>query len=126
MNTDIIEIETTEEQVSDEEWVVRHLFPFQLHGSYHLQAASASAFASDKYQDTRASIDRARHWLVTITRTYQSTYQIIAHNVRVQSLMDAHGLAWAVQWEIARGISNGWWRWEDVTPGRLHELPGGS
>ncbi|KAI0640255.1 RNA dependent RNA polymerase-domain-containing protein [Trametes polyzona] len=49
---------------------------------------------------------------------------IIAHSARPQALMDNMGIEWGVQYEIARGVSRGWWTWDDVTEARLKELRG--
>ncbi|TDL26400.1 hypothetical protein BD410DRAFT_763609 [Rickenella mellea] len=51
-------------------------------------------------------------------------YVIIAHEMDVQQAMEARKLPWAVQWEIARGISQGTWSWSDVTESKLDKLKG--
>jgi hypothetical protein len=51
-------------------------------------------------------------------------YVPIASNDRVQRYLDYRGIAWGVQWQIARGISQGEWKWEDVTVSKLHKLEG--
>jgi hypothetical protein len=48
----------------------------------------------------------------------------IAHDDLVQRLIESRQLAWGVQWEIARGITDGHWTWEDVTPEKLDKLRG--
>ena len=49
---------------------------------------------------------------------------IIAHDARVQALMDKLEIAWGTQFEIARGVSSGKWSWEDVTEDLLQKLRG--
>ncbi|KAI0327690.1 hypothetical protein GY45DRAFT_1256557 [Cubamyces sp. BRFM 1775] len=49
---------------------------------------------------------------------------IVAHSREVQRVMDEKQIAWGVQYEIARGVSCGWWTWQDVTPERLEHLRG--
>lgn len=49
---------------------------------------------------------------------------IIAHSVEVQKQMDARHISWGVQYEIARGVSCGGWKWSDVTPDKLDKLRG--
>jgi len=39
---------------------------------------------------------------------------IIAHDDKAQTQMDAYGIAWGTQYELARGVSNGSWTWNDV------------
>ena len=36
--------------------------------------------------------------------------------------MDRHDISWAVQYELARGVSNGAWTWADITAGKLEKL----
>ncbi|GLB43650.1 putative RNA-dependent RNA polymerase [Lyophyllum shimeji] len=48
---------------------------------------------------------------------------IIAHDKEVQPLMDEAGIAWGVQYEIAHGISRGYWQWSDVKA-KLAQLKG--
>lgn len=48
----------------------------------------------------------------------------IAHNKNIQRLMDHRRISWGVQWAIARGITQGLWGWEDVTPEKLDMLKG--
>jgi len=50
--------------------------------------------------------------------------EIIAHDRTAQALMDTNDIVWGVQFEIARGVLNGWWRWENVTADRVHCLHG--
>ena len=38
--------------------------------------------------------------------------------------MDIRQLSWGVQFEIARGVSQGIWQWADVTPIKLDHLKG--
>jgi hypothetical protein len=49
---------------------------------------------------------------------------VIVHDCNIQAIMDAKRLSRGVQFEIARGISQGKWHWPDVTPERLHLLEG--
>jgi len=49
--------------------------------------------------------------------------EIIAHDARVQTAMDQKQIAWGVQWELARGVTLGAWKWEDVL-GKLAEFEG--
>ncbi|THH01293.1 hypothetical protein EW026_g1385 [Hermanssonia centrifuga] len=51
-----------------------------------------------------------------------SGFAVIAHDATKQQLMDNYGLSWGTQYEIARGITNGWWAWEDVTGPKMSEL----
>ena len=44
----------------------------------------------------------------------KSGYVFIAHDTKVQELMDEGGLSWGAQYEIARGVCNGWWTWQNV------------
>jgi hypothetical protein len=38
----------------------------------------------------------------------------IAYDHQAQQMMDSLGLAWGVQYELARGVTSGFWTWEDV------------
>jgi hypothetical protein len=49
---------------------------------------------------------------------------VISHFRHVQSEMDRRGIAWGVQFEIARGVNMGEWQWEDVTGSKLDQLKG--
>ena len=49
---------------------------------------------------------------------------MIAHDRDVQALMDQNGLSWGVQYELARGVRNGSWKWEKVLHADLSELAG--
>ncbi|KAL5519333.1 hypothetical protein ACEPAH_1016 [Sanghuangporus vaninii] len=49
---------------------------------------------------------------------------IIAHNERKQRLIDGKGIAKGVQFEIARGITHGWWTWDDITDEVVDNLRG--
>lgn len=51
-------------------------------------------------------------------------HHIIAHDSRVQAEMDLRKNSWGVQYEIARGVSNGHFTWSDVTPEKLDLLKG--
>ncbi|KAI0684677.1 RNA dependent RNA polymerase-domain-containing protein [Cytidiella melzeri] len=48
----------------------------------------------------------------------------IAHNIGKQYLMDHMKIAWGTQYEIARGVCDGRWTWQDVTVHKLHQLIG--
>ncbi|RDB19363.1 putative RNA-dependent RNA polymerase SHL2 [Hypsizygus marmoreus] len=48
---------------------------------------------------------------------------IIAHDTRIQGLLDAAKIAWGVQYELARGVTNGQWSWSDVEP-KIEALKG--
>ncbi|TFY77228.1 hypothetical protein EWM64_g6785 [Hericium alpestre] len=50
--------------------------------------------------------------------------EIIAHHKDAQREMDARHIAWGVQYELARGVSCDWWKWEDVTSEKLDQLKG--
>ena len=49
---------------------------------------------------------------------------IVAHDDEVQNLMDARHICLGAQWDIARGVSNGLWKWSDVTSSKLDLLRG--
>lgn len=49
---------------------------------------------------------------------------IIAHDPRVQALLDKLEIAWGTQFEIARGVLSGSWTWDDVTEDLLEQLRG--
>ncbi|OBZ68489.1 putative RNA-dependent RNA polymerase SHL2 [Grifola frondosa] len=49
---------------------------------------------------------------------------IIAHSKEVQEKMDSRQITWGVQYEIARGVSHGWWTWDEITPKILDSLRG--
>ncbi|RPD82709.1 hypothetical protein L226DRAFT_35401 [Lentinus tigrinus ALCF2SS1-7] len=49
---------------------------------------------------------------------------VIAHSKEVQKLFDRMHISWAVQYEIARGVSLGWWDWDEVTAEKLKLLQG--
>jgi RNA-dependent RNA polymerase len=51
-------------------------------------------------------------------------FYIVAHDHDIQELMDAKHIPWGAQWNIARGVSTGQWKWEDVTPSKLDLLRG--
>ena len=48
----------------------------------------------------------------------------ITHDSRVQALFDELEIAWGTQFEIARGVLNDSWTWDDVTEDKLHQLRG--
>ena len=48
----------------------------------------------------------------------------LAHNREVQALMDGHNIARGVQVELARGVTQGWWGWNEITPTVLEQLRG--
>lgn len=39
---------------------------------------------------------------------------VIAHSTEAQRVMDSCRLSWGVQYELARGVTNGLWSWQDV------------
>ena len=47
---------------------------------------------------------------------------VIAHSRKVQKLFDSMHISWAVQYEIARGVSLGWWTWDKITEDKLRHL----
>lgn len=49
---------------------------------------------------------------------------ILAHDRNVQELMDGYQIARGVQYEIARGVTQEWWEWSDVTDNVLKQLRG--
>ncbi len=49
---------------------------------------------------------------------------IIAHDRDAVIRMNTWDIAWGVQYEIARGVSQKMWTWEDVTDARLELLQG--
>lgn len=49
---------------------------------------------------------------------------IVAHDKDKQWILDDQGIAKGVQFEIARGITRGWWAWEDITEGVVRRLRG--
>ena len=51
-------------------------------------------------------------------------FHIIAHDRRAQDLMDTCGISWGTQYEIARGVCNDQWTWNDITLEKLQQLKG--
>lgn len=51
---------------------------------------------------------------------------VIAHDRDAVIRMNAWNIAWGVQYEIARGVSQKLWTWDDVTDERLEMLQGSS
>lgn len=49
---------------------------------------------------------------------------IIAHDATAQRLLDEFHLAWGTTFEIARGITKGYWAWSAVTREKLEQLRG--
>lgn len=49
---------------------------------------------------------------------------VIAYDKDAQANMDALEIARGVQYEIARGVTQGWWKWSDVTLDSLSRLKG--
>ena len=47
---------------------------------------------------------------------------MIAHDSEVQRNMDLHRLSWGVQYEIARGVSDGRWTWAHVSRDKILKL----
>ncbi|KAL5521270.1 hypothetical protein ACEPAG_9193 [Sanghuangporus baumii] len=62
-------------------------------------------------KDTVATVNDS----LASTFAEQESPIIIAHNERKQRLLDGKGITKGVQFEIARGISHGWWTWDDIT-----------
>lgn len=50
--------------------------------------------------------------------------QVIAHDDAVQREMDRRKISWGVQFEIARGITQNKWTWQQVTTTKLDKLKG--
>jgi hypothetical protein len=48
----------------------------------------------------------------------------IAHDDSVQKLMDTMGISWGVQYELARGVNAGLWKWDEVLHDKLARLKG--
>lgn len=49
-------------------------------------------------------------------------YVLIAHDRSVQAWMDEAKLSWSKQYELARGVSDGRWKWADITPAKIRRL----
>ncbi|KAI6136111.1 RNA dependent RNA polymerase-domain-containing protein [Pisolithus sp. B1] len=49
---------------------------------------------------------------------------IIAHDQRVQSLLDRKRVPWGTIFELARGVTNGSWLWSDITGEYVDQLCG--
>ena len=49
---------------------------------------------------------------------------VIAHDKDVQALLDHYRIAKGVQFEIARGVTEGRWKWSDITKSVLRDLRG--
>jgi hypothetical protein len=49
----------------------------------------------------------------------------IAHDARIQALLDLKQISWGVQFELARGVTTGQWTW-DVVESKISELSGPS
>ena len=49
---------------------------------------------------------------------------IIGHSAHAQKRFDTIPLSWGVQYELARGVGNGWWTWEQVVHADLKKLAG--
>lgn len=54
----------------------------------------------------------------------ESGTAFVSHNREVQRLFDELKIAWGVQYEIARGVSDGRWGWHNVTKTKLEQLNG--
>jgi hypothetical protein len=50
--------------------------------------------------------------------------QTICHSVHAQELMERLKISWGVQYELARGVLAGRWKWDDVTVHVLERLQG--
>jgi RNA-dependent RNA polymerase len=46
-------------------------------------------------------------------------YFLVAHDRVAQELMDNYDLPWGVQYELARGVTRGWWQWSDIVPEKI-------
>ncbi|TFK59804.1 hypothetical protein BDN72DRAFT_883839 [Pluteus cervinus] len=49
--------------------------------------------------------------------------EVIAHDSQAQRALDENQIPWGVQWELARGVTLGAWRWADVMK-KLHLFRG--
>ena len=49
---------------------------------------------------------------------------LLVHNEEAQARMDDLRLPWGVQYELARGVGNGWWTWDQVVRADLNRLKG--
>ena len=49
-------------------------------------------------------------------------FVVISHDRSVQERLDRLGIPWGAQYELARGVTRGWWRWSEVTMERLKKL----
>ncbi|THH11616.1 hypothetical protein EW145_g546 [Phellinidium pouzarii] len=49
---------------------------------------------------------------------------IIAHDKQVQALFDKYVISKGVQFEIARGVTQHWWTWSDITEDKIRQLTG--
>ncbi|KAI8980566.1 RNA dependent RNA polymerase-domain-containing protein [Trametes punicea] len=51
-------------------------------------------------------------------------FHIIAHDKKVQAMMDSMRIPWGAQYELARGVSCGSWSWADIAgnPARLESM----
>lgn len=62
-----------------------------------------------------------------ITRLFKDSFDLpveeIAHNTKVQTLFDSRRICWGVQFELARGVSAGFWNWSTIEE-KLPELTG--
>ncbi|KAL6307807.1 RNA dependent RNA polymerase-domain-containing protein [Sparassis latifolia] len=54
----------------------------------------------------------------------KSGFVIVAHSRAIQKILDDKRIAWGVQYELARGVSQGLWSWDDVTESKLEILQG--
>jgi hypothetical protein len=48
---------------------------------------------------------------------------LIAHDARIQALLDKKEISWGVQFELARGVTTGQWTW-DAVESKIGELTG--
>lgn len=39
---------------------------------------------------------------------------IIAHDKETQAILDQYKISWGTQYELARGVTSGTWKWEEV------------
>ncbi|KAI5121840.1 hypothetical protein M0805_003273 [Coniferiporia weirii] len=49
---------------------------------------------------------------------------IIAHDNQAQALLDKHCIHKGIQFEIARGVTQQWWTWSDITEEKVLQLKG--
>ena len=50
--------------------------------------------------------------------------KILAHDQEVQNKLDAMGISWGVQYELARGVTANLWTWSEINTDQLQKLKG--